>query len=385
MSHSATKIAILKSGLTHKGGIEKQTRSLAQAFTNAGCTVTIVTSGDNGKEVVTDDYRTVTVAQKSKISLRHILEYNKACDQWLVDNPTDIVFGMDRNPCQTHYRAGNGVHRAYLQRRAMTDGWLKRASFAINPLHRMILDLERRCFECPTLETLFVNSNMVADEVKEHYPAAANKTVIVHNAVEWSTMEGPFDRAIEKKPLLCEERGLDPDCLQLVFVGQGYRRKGLDFLLRGLAQVPVQNIELSVVGKDRELKRYRQLAKQLGVERRVHFFGPRDDTLAFYQLADTLVIPSTYDPFANVTVEALAMGVYVVSSKYNGGSEVLQSGTGTVIEALDDPDSVAQALLTAAEHRKSADSARQIRDSVAHLDLNRQFKTMVQTTLDSLA
>lgn len=384
MSHSATKIAILKSGLTHRGGIEKQTRNLSQAFTHAGCTVTILTSGDTGNEVVTDSYRTVTVAPKSKISLRHLLCYNRACDEWLVENPTDIVFGMDRNPCQTHYRAGNGVHRAYLHRRAMTDGWLKRASFAVNPLHRTILNLERRCFECPTLETLFVNSQMVADEVKEHYPDAAGKTVVVHNAVEWSAMEGDFDSALQKKPLLCQERGLDPDRVQLVFVGQGYRRKGLDFLLRGLANVPVKNVELSVIGKDRELKRYRQLTRKLGLERRVHFFGPRDDTRTFYQLADALIIPSTYDPFANVTVEALAMGVYVISSKYNGGSEVLESGTGTVIEQLDDPSSVADAILAAAKHRKNEESARHIRHSVEHLDLNRQFKTIVQQTLESL-
>ncbi|SCA63306.1 Uncharacterized protein SCG7086_AO_00090 [Chlamydiales bacterium SCGC AG-110-P3] len=272
MSHLPTKIAILKSGLTHKGGIEKQTRCLATAFAKHGCDVTILTSGNPTNDINNDSYQTVSLASKSKLSLAHIMRYNKACTQWLKDNPKDIIFGMDRNPYQTHYRAGNGVHRAYLKHRAMTDGWLRRASFLVNPLHRTILNLERRCFECPELKTLFVNSQMIADQVAEYYPQAAQKTRIIHNAVEWNAMADAFNLAHGKKALLCHERELNPDCLQLLFIGQGYRRKGLDFLLNGLAILSGHQIELSVVGKDRELKRYRQLTHELGLSRCVHFF-----------------------------------------------------------------------------------------------------------------
>ncbi len=54
----------------------------------------------------------------------------------------------------------------------------------------------------------------------------------------------------------------------------------------------------------------------------------------FYQLADALAIPSFYDPFANVTVEALAMGLFVVSSRSNGGFEILDPSKGIIIENL---------------------------------------------------
>ena len=67
------------------------------------------------------------------------------------------------------------------------------------------------------------------------------------------------------------------------------------------------------------------LAAKLNIQRRVTFFGPQKEIRPFYQFADALVIPSFYDPFANVTVEALAMGLFVVSSKSNGGHEILIS------------------------------------------------------------
>ncbi|SCA63304.1 hypothetical protein SCG7086_AO_00080 [Chlamydiales bacterium SCGC AG-110-P3] len=78
------------------------------------------------------------------------------------------------------------------------------------------------------------------------------------------------------------------------------------------------------------------------------------------------------------------MGVYVVSSKYNGGSEVLHPHSGNIIEQLDSPESVAQSILTAVKYRKTPKRAQQIRGSVMHLDLQKQFSVMVQATLEGL-
>ena len=68
---------------------------------------------------------------------------------------------MDRNSRQTHIRAGNGVHKAYLEIRKKESSFLKKASFVLNPLHRSILTLEKKAFESKELKVLFVNSNMV--------------------------------------------------------------------------------------------------------------------------------------------------------------------------------------------------------------------------------
>ena len=101
-------------------------------------------------------------------------------------------------------------------------------------------------------------------------------------------------------------------------------------------------------------------------------------------MADCLVIPSIYDPFANVTVEALAMGLFTLSSKQNGGHEILDIHNGDVIRDLYDPADFARTLTQAMTHPKTQESAARIRQSVQHLDFSHQLRLITQTTLDSI-
>ena len=200
---------------------------------------------------------------------------------------------------------------------------------------------------------------------------------IIHNGVEWDEMETDFQSWPADKEALCERYGLPRTAFHFLFVGHGYKRKGLDLLLRALSQLPKEDVFLSVVGKDKRMEWYQSYADQLGIGDRVRFFGPQQDSRPFYQLADSLVIPSFYDPFANVTVEALAMGLFVVSSKNNGGHEILDEKNGAVIENLLDPEEVASALENSLAHRKTKESARFARLSVAHLDFSKQLNKLI--------
>jgi UDP-glucose:(heptosyl)LPS alpha-1,3-glucosyltransferase len=141
------------------------------------------------------------------------------------------------------------------------------------------------------------------------------------------------------------------------------------------------DFHLSVIGKDSEWQKYQALAQRLHLDQRIHFFGPQKDIRPFYQLADALAIPSFYDPFANVTVEALAMGLFVISSKTNGGHEVLQPHNGAVIGDLTNLDSIREALSDALRHPKTKDSALEIRQSVKHLDFSCQLHQLIESCL----
>jgi UDP-glucose:(heptosyl)LPS alpha-1,3-glucosyltransferase len=106
----------------------------------------------------------------------------------------------------------------------------------------------------------------------------------------------------------------------------------------------------------------------------------RRGTLArFYQFADAVVIPSLYDPFANVTVEALAMGLFVVSSKSNGGHEILTDKNGAIISNLFNRDSLTFALKEALRHPKTPMQALSIRESVRNLDYSLQTKKLIDS------
>ena len=371
------KVVILKSNLFHRGGAEKYTFRLANDFTQKGCDVTILTTGEESYRdnslYILKDVKIINFGNLSSFGFLRIPEYDKKCIKWLKNHPTaDIVFGMDRNSFQTHYRACNGVHAAYLKRRTEWESTLKSISFRFNPLHQMILHYERRCYENPQLQKLFTNSKMVKQEVLENYKVDESKIEVLHNKVEWKEMEIDFAQWESKRFELFQKYQLNSGQFQFLFVGNGYRRKGLAPLLEGLSRFKEWDFQLSVVGKDKsqEIKAFQVLAMRLGLKEKVKFFGPRNDITSFYQLADALVIPSLYDPFANVTVEALAMGLFVISSKSNGGSEVLSSTNGAIIEDVFDPDAMVKALQEAFKHPKDSSQAQKIRNSVKHLDFS---------------
>ncbi len=368
-------VVLLKTQVKSKGGLEKVASRIATAFLEQGAHVSVLTTGlESGS--VTQGISVHTTKVTHWPAFLRMEQFDRFVNTWLQNNPADLVFGMDRNRFQTHVRAGNGVHDAYLKSRILTEGKWKYYTCLLNPMHRKILQLEKKAFENPFLKKLFTNSHMVKQQILERFSTDPSKIHVIHNGVEWREMEADFNAWPEKKLSMLEEHSLPKDMFHLLFIGNGYLRKGLLQLLQGLALHP--NVHLSVIGKENRLGLYQAAARKLGLEKRVRFFGPQKDIRPFYQFADALAIPSFYDPFANVTVEAIAMGLFVISSKFNGGSEILTKESGLVIDELQSPDSVAAAIREAIQHPKTLQSAQKRRLCVERLDFSHQMKTLIE-------
>lgn len=368
------KIAILKSSSSQKGGLEKHAAFIASAFHERGDQVQILTTGSFEKKA---PYPIASIDPIPWPGFLRLRQFDTFVQNFLKKEPMDIVFGMDRNRFQTHLRAGNGVHAAYLQSRLRIEGNLRAFFHRINPLHRTVLDLEKKAFENPSLVKLFTNSHMVKCQILTHYDVEEKKIEVIHNGVEWEEREKDFLLSEEKKKAFFQAHHLCPDHFHLLFIGNGYRRKGLLELLYALSKIRRVPFYLSVVGKDKNLPFYREKIERFGLQDRVRFFGPQPTILPFYQMADCLVIPSHYDPFANVTIEALAMGLFVVTSKHNGGMEVIDEENGAIIEDLSSTSSFISALEKAFKTPKTKISSRKIRATVKGLEMKNQLKTLL--------
>lgn len=365
-------IVLLKSRVGFRGGLEKYTLFLAKAFAQKGLSVALLTTGTSP---CLEGVDVISLGPDLSFSWRHILRFNALCEQWIQRNPCKIIFGMERTTSQTHYRAGNGVHTVYLERRKLIDPLWKRVTFPLNPLHRAVLSIEKKIFENPRLKKLFTNSQMVKEEILQHYAIPEHKIKVVHNGVEWKAWESDFEKTFETPRMRTSHHFL--------FIGNGYQRKGLPFLLRGLEQIRQEDFRLTVIGKDKNIPYFIKMAASLDLNEKVEFLGPQQDMRPFYKKADTLVIPSIYDPFANVTLEALCMGLFVVTSSFNGGKEVLQKNTGVVITELTSPESVSCALREALSRPKEQAGALRIRDSIKELDFSNQLDKIIRFTLSS--
>ena len=245
---------------------------------------------------------------------------------------SDLVQSHERIPGCDIFRAGDGVHRVWLEQRSRTLGFFSRLFMQLSPYHAYLLMTEKRLFEHPKLRAVICNSNMVKNEIVEHFHIDESKLHVIYNGID--TAE--FHPAIKQNKLeLRNKIGISVDKTVFLFVGSGYARKGLSQVLQALTALP-ENAVLIIVGYDKNEKSFRRQAEKLGLLSRVIFRGPQKNVKDSYAVADVFILPTLYDPFPNAVVEAMACGLPVITSRKSGAAEVITDyQNGFVCDALD--------------------------------------------------
>src|SRR4029078_6127942 len=102
--------------------------------------------------------------------------------------------------------------------------------------------------------------------------------------------------------------------------------KALDVGLQALARVP--GASLLVVGDGPDRARLEALSAELGLDGRVRFLGARsrEDVLRTFYAADVAMLPSRWENFPHLVVEALAVGTPVIASSVGGIPEIVRDG-----------------------------------------------------------
>jgi UDP-glucose:(heptosyl)LPS alpha-1,3-glucosyltransferase len=254
----------------------------------------------------------------------------------------DLVQSHERIPGCDVYRAGEGVHRRWLEIRRDSGPALGRLQIAVNPYHRYICRAERAMFEHPRLRAVVCNSKMVRDEIRRAFRVAPEKLHVIYNGVD---LEHFHPRARERlRGAARAELGCRQRDTVFLHVGAGFARRGLAATIAALAAAGNAACWLVVAGQDRDANRFRQQARAAGVEARVRFTGGHEDVRPLYAAADCFILPSRYDPFPNTALEALAMGLPAIVSSRCGAAEVIEPGVNGWICMPDDPPQLARLL-----------------------------------------
>jgi UDP-glucose:(heptosyl)LPS alpha-1,3-glucosyltransferase len=231
----------------------------------------------------------------------------------------DVVQSHERTLTQDVYRAGEGCHRGYLE---AVGGASSRHLH-----HRITLALERRLF-ARTPQVVAI-SRAGGEEIARLYGVPASRLSVVYNGVDLERFH-PKLRDTHRAAARAEA-GVSAAAWMLLFVGSGFERKGLDVAIRALVAFDDAASRLLVIGRG-DAAPYRRLAAEAGVDDRVVWLGVRPDIERWYAAADVLVLPTRYEPFGNVHLEALASGLPVVTSRRAGGAEVLDAGCGASVD-----------------------------------------------------
>lgn len=322
------KILFARRGYSSSGGAERYLIRLVTGLRARGIETTLLNDGPWPAEIWPGDHHITLPADSPSSFAQAVTDERKK-------HPGALLFSFERIPCADVFRAGDGVHASYLRRLATECSplatWFRRT----RRNHRETCQLETQLFTENKSLHVICNSEMVARELREMFNFPNERLTTIYNGFT----PKPWD-SNEKKEAQEEiraELAIPNDAPIILFVGSGWKRKGVEPLVSAFKKIENQEAHLIVVGKGR--------LKQ-NVTDRIHLTGPVGDPRKHFLAADLFALPTLHDPFSNACLEAAAFGLPVLTTDGNGFAEAITRfpGSGQVIPVPRAPERWARAL-----------------------------------------
>jgi UDP-glucose:(heptosyl)LPS alpha-1,3-glucosyltransferase len=268
--------------------------------------------------------------------------------------------------CHAAYLAKAGRGTAQFPSRAKaTHEWLVR---------KASIWAERWSFRESRVSCFVAVSEGVRCELAQFYPGIPCR--VAPNGVDHRRFRPDMSSRAQRR----EDLGASDDDFVAIFVGGDWTRKGLDIAISAVSKARRSHgvpVNLWIVGRGDESS-YRGLARREGVEGQVRFLGPLSDTERYYTAADALVLPSLYESFSLVAVEAAACGLPLIATSSDGVLADFQAASATLI-CERSPSAVGQALYQlASDPRRREELGRRAQKQSERYTWERQANTLVR-------
>jgi UDP-glucose:(heptosyl)LPS alpha-1,3-glucosyltransferase len=230
----------------------------------------------------------------------------------------------------------------------------KKMTAFMNFRRSILLREERKL--CNTAEggpIIVAISKYVAEQFKRHYSVSDDRIVIVPNGIKIRT-ETDFSKANNLRAQILAQLEIkeSDNPVFFLFIANNFRLKGLDVLIKAMRLVTTRKTSrpgfLIVVGKG-DIKKYHRQANEIdapGVTRRIAFLGPVTDIQSVLSMSDVAVLPTFYDPCSRVILEALAVGKPVITTGFNGASDLfVDNRHGKVVDSPENVSALAEAII----------------------------------------
>ncbi len=287
------KIAFIRRNWSPTGGAENYLVRLVNHIKASGFHATLLCESWKRDIEPFDEIATLPVSGPAFLKPAR---FASLANQYLENHSFDVVFSLERGIRSDIYRAGDGVHLSWLDHRLSESPVLGRLRNFFNPKNQVLKHLEMLTFHPSNTRLVIANSELVRDEILRFFDFPENRIRVVPNGVDVAYFSSG-DRAAGRKAL-----GWGDDEFVALLVGAGAERKG---------HAAARRVEARLNGK-----------------LRLHIVDkpalcPLPD---LYAAADIFLFPTLYDPFANVTLEAMAAGLPVITTTCNGASQIIVSG-----------------------------------------------------------
>jgi UDP-glucose:(heptosyl)LPS alpha-1,3-glucosyltransferase len=321
---NAPAISLVRRGFSPTGGAEAYLKRLGRSLNSAGRNPTLYSTKEWPRAEWTYG-KIVHLKGRTPIEFADSLRAAR--------EPDEILFSLERVWECDCYRAGDGVHRLWLDRRVAHESfWSSKFRF-LNRKHPQILKLENSLFRSGGARIVIANSNLVKNEIIREFQFPPNRITVIHNGLPDIHFKAkPVARSASRS-----DWGMYGNELAVLFVGSGWGRKGLQYAIQAVNKINQRDVRLIVAGTDK---------KKLDSSGRIRFLGPVREMASVYAGADLFILPTVYDPFSNACLEALSFGLPVITTPLNGFAEIMVPGVhGDIVRDPANIDGLVAAIL----------------------------------------
>lgn len=358
MSNAKLHIAFVRRGYSPTGGAEAYLKRLARALVNQRQDPQLFATSDWPKSEW--PFGRITYLRATSITA-----FADEMEKLRPRIQCDVMTSFERVWRCDIYRAGDGVHAAWLRRRGKFQMPLQRFVGRLNPKHHRILQLEESLFARGGAARVIANSQMVKNEIVDLYHYPADKIDIVRNGIPTEEF-GSITSLREKARVDLE---LESDQIALLFVGTGWERKGLLFAIEATALCRNRKLRLLVAGRGNP-RHYKA--------KRVQFLGEVADLRSIYSAADIFILPTVYDPSSNACLEALASGLPVITTRDNGFSEIVEHEVhGSIVDSAHELTQLRNAIQFWSDPARRAAARLAILDRASQFDIAKSVEQML--------
>jgi len=283
--------------------------------------------------------------------------FAKAVKEYLSEHKYDIIHSVLPFGFADVYQPRGGTYAESILRNAASYrgnilAFHKRLTAFTNFRRTTLFLAERRLARGTDGPVIAALSQYVVKQFKEHYGTDSRRIIVIPNGVKTDRRINTDQADRLRTQILAEARLKEADDpIIFLFVANNFRLKGLATLIEAMSQTEHHDTErklcLVVVGSGRTNK-YRRLAKKLGLPapgRKIVFLSPVSHIQSVLSIIDVAVLPTFYDPSSRFILEALADGKPVITTKFNGATDLFVNDRhGKVIDTPENINALAEAI-----------------------------------------
>ncbi len=305
------------------GGLQRDFLRIAQDLQHRGHQIRVYTLSWDGPVPVGFE---VVLVPVTALTNHHRYElFSEWVAKDLDQRPVDGVVGINKMPGLDVYYAADSCYEEKAQRQR---SWVYRQL----PRYHHFSAYEKAVFGQESDTRILMISHSQLPYFKQHYQTQDERMYFLPPGIDRDRMAP--DNADEVRSELRAELNLGEDEFLLLFVGSGFKKKGLDRALNAVAAMPDQmrqRTRFIVIGEDKSGP-FERLARQLGISDRVTIFAGRDDVPRFLQGADLLIHPASDENAGIILLEAIVAGLPVLATENCGYSHyITESGAGMLV------------------------------------------------------